>query len=258
MPEAGEIAKVEGVSLTYPVEGRRGLRVIGRLSFGVRDGEFLSIIGPSGCGKSSLIRMIIGLQRPTSGRVTFRGREVDSPPVGMSLIFQNIALIPWKTALENVEFSIENRDMSSEEVERRSRNMLKMVGLGGFEGDYPSELSGGMRQRVGVARALVSGPDLLLMDEPFSSLDELTAEQLRGEVKSILADKRLALKSVVLVSHNVDEVVEMSDRIIVLSRAPSRIVDTITVGLGYPRDRHSKEVGRITDRIFRDLRAAEK
>jgi NitT/TauT family transport system ATP-binding protein len=252
-----DIAEVENVSLAYEVEGGKRLRVIDRLSFGVRDGEFLSIIGPSGCGKSSLIRMIIGLQEPTSGSITFKGRRVGSPPGGMSLIFQNIALIPWKTALENVEFSIENRGIGSDEVERKSAEMLKIVGLGGFEGAYPSELSGGMRQRVGVARALVSDPDLLLMDEPFSSLDELTAEQLRGEVKSILKDKRLSLKSVILVSHNVDEVVEMSDRIIVLSRAPSRIVDTISVGLSYPRDRHSKGVGAITDRIFRDLHAAE-
>ena len=257
MPKGKDIAEIEKVSLTYEVEGGKGLKVMDRLSFGVRDGEFLSIIGPSGCVKSSLIRMIIGLQEPTSGGITFEGRRVSSPPGGMSLIFQNIALIPWKTALENVEFSIENRAMAQDEVRRKSAEMLKIVGLGGFEDSYPSELSGGMRQRVGVARALVSDPELLLMDEPFSSLDELTAEQLRGEVKSILKDKRLPLKSVILVSHNVDEVVEMSDRIIVLSKAPSRIVDTITVGLGYPRDRHSKAVGAITDRIFRDLRTAE-
>jgi len=250
------MVNVNDVSLSYS-EDSRVLKVIDHLTFSVHEREFLSIIGPSGCGKSSMIRMIIGLQEPTSGKITFEGRVVGTPPVGMSLIFQNIALIPWKTALDNVEFAIENMDLSHEEAVKKSADALKLVGLEGFETAYPSELSGGMKQRVGIARALVSNPDLLLMDEPFSSLDELTAEQLRVEVRAILEDKNLKLKSVVLVSHNVEEVVEMSDRIIVLSKPPTHIVDTIRVGLSYPRDKRTNEFEAVMDRIFKDLYAAE-
>jgi NitT/TauT family transport system ATP-binding protein len=175
----------------------------------------------------------------------------------MSMIFQNIALIPWKTALENVELAMENSKMNEKERKEKCIKALDEVKLQGFETAYPSELSGGMRQRVGVARALVSGPELLLMDEPFSSLDELTAEQLRGEVHGMLKNRGLKVKSVIMVSHNVDEVVELSDRIIVLSKPPSKIVDDIKVGLKYPREKQSKEFGSITDRIFKDLYAAQ-
>ncbi len=173
------------------------------------------------------------------------------------MIFQNIALIPWKTALENVKLAIEDSKMSEAVKERKCMDALDQVKLQGFETAYPSELSGGMRQRVGVARALVSGPELLIMDEPFSSLDELTAEQLRGEVHSILKNEKLRVRSVIMVSHNVDEVVELSDRIIVLSKIPSRIVDEIKVDLPYPRNRQNADFAKVTDRIFKDLYASE-
>ena len=227
------------------------------VSFSVYDDEFVSIIGPSGCGKSSLIRTIIGLQKPTHGKVLFNERDVRGPPYGMSMIFQNIALIPWKTAIENVKLAIEDAKMSEAVKDKKCLDALDQVKLQGFETAYPSELSGGMRQRVGVARALVSGPEVLLMDEPFSSLDELTAEQLRGEIHSILKNEKLRVRSVIMVSHNVEEVVELSDRIIVLSKIPSRIVDDIRVKMEYPRNRQSSEFTKITDRIFKDLYSAE-
>ncbi len=227
------------------------------VSFDVHDDEFLSLIGPSGCGKSSLIRTIIGLQDPTDGSVLFNGKEVSGPPYGMAMIFQNIALIPWKTALENVEFALENEKMADDEKAKRARNALEQVNLKGFENSYPSELSGGMQQRVGIARAVALEPELLIMDEPFSSLDELTAEQLRGEVHTILKNKALRVKSVIMVSHNVEEVVELSDRIIVLSKPPAKIVDEIKVGAKYPRNKQSKEFVDTTNRILKDLYAAE-
>ncbi|VVB77224.1 Trehalose/maltose import ATP-binding protein MalK [uncultured archaeon] len=251
-----EIAKVNNISLSYSEEDKE-LVVMDKVNLSVYYNEFLSIIGPSGCGKSSLIRMIIGLQKPTGGDVTFKGKVVDGPPDAVSLVFQNVALIPWKTALDNVAFALENRGIPRAAIEKKSAAALKLVELDGFETAFPSELSGGMKQRVGIARALVSDPDLLLMDEPFSALDELTADQLRVEVRTVLKNKHLPLKSVVLVSHNVEEVTEMSDRIVVLSKPPSHIVDIIKVDLPYPRNKRSKEFEKVTDRIFKDLYAAK-
>lgn len=247
---------VEGVSISY-FDSESVYKVMDRVSFDVKEGEFLCLIGPSGCGKSSLIRTIIGLQEATHGRILFNGKQVKGSPYGMSMIFQNISLIPWKTALENVMFSLENEQMSEEEKQMRCMSALKDVNLQGFETAYPSALSGGMRQRVGVARALVSNPELLIMDEPFSSLDELTAEQLRGEVREILNSRKQQVKSVIMVSHNVEEVVELADRVIVLSKPPARIVEDIGVRIRYPRDKKSKEFADLTDKIFKDLYTAE-
>jgi NitT/TauT family transport system ATP-binding protein len=250
-----EIARINDLSLSYSEEEKE-LVVMKDVNLSVYYNEFVSIIGPSGCGKSSLIRMMIGLEKPTGGNVTFKGKPVESPPDGVSLVFQNVALIPWKTALDNVAFALENKGIPRNVIEKKSMAVLKLVELDGFETAFPSELSGGMKQRVGIARALVSDPDLLLMDEPFSALDELTADQLRVEVRTVLKNKHLPLKSVILVSHNVEEVVEMSDRIIVLSKPPSHIVDIIKVDMPYPRNKRSREFDKFTDRIFKDLYAA--
>ena len=252
---AREIARINDISLSY-TEQDKELVVMKDVNLSVYYNEFLSLIGPSGCGKSSLIRMLIGLQEPTSGSVTFKGKAVDGPPDLMSLVFQNVALIPWKTALDNVAFALENKGIPKATIEKKAMAVLKLVELDGFETAFPSELSGGMKQRVGIARALVSDPDLLLMDEPFSALDELTADQLRVEVRTVLKNRRLPLKSVILVSHNVEEVVEMSDRIVVLSKPPSHIVDIIKVDLPYPRNKRSRAFEKVTDRIFKDLYAA--
>jgi len=242
----------DGISLSYFHE-KASLKVIDRISFKVYSGEFLSIVGPSGCGKSSMIRIMAGLMEPTAGRVFYKGKEVHSPPEGIALVFQNFALLPWKNALDNVKLALDNFPISDKEKTEKAMKALNDVNLGGFESAYPSELSGGMKQRVGFARALAEDPDLLLMDEPFSSLDDLTASQLRGEVHHILKDKALPVKSVVMVSHNVDEVVELSDRILVFSKAPSRIVDSIPVRIKYPREKQSSEFQSIVNRIYKDL-----
>jgi NitT/TauT family transport system ATP-binding protein len=244
--------KAEGISLSY-VHENASLKVIDNISFKVYSGEFLSIVGPSGCGKSSMIRIMAGLMEPTAGHVVYKGKLVRGPPEGIALVFQNFALLPWKNALDNVKLALDNSDMSDSEKNAKALKALKDVNLTGFESAYPSELSGGMRQRVGFARALAADPDLLLMDEPFSSLDDLTASQLRGEVHYLLKNKNLPIKSVVMVSHNVDEVVELSDRILVFSKAPSHIVDSIPIKLKYPRDKQSSEFIRIVNRIYKDL-----
>ncbi len=247
-----EILKVENVALDFVTENAK-LNVIDNISFSINEYEFISIVGPSGCGKSSLIRIIAGLLKPTKGKVIYHGKSVNSPPKGMSLVFQNFALLPWKTALENTKLALETTNMSESERVKKSMNMLSKVNLEGFETAYPAELSGGMKQRVGIARALVSNPEILLMDEPFSALDDLTASQLRAEVYSLLKDTKTSVKSVILVSHNVEEVSSLSDKVIVLSKPPSKIVDTVSIKLKYPRNKRNTALVGIENRIYADL-----
>ncbi len=251
-----KILEVNNVGLSYSM-GKGNFEVIDKVSFNVYENEFLTIVGPSGCGKSSLIRIISGLLEPTRGEVVYRRRKVNGPQMGMSMVFQNFALLPWKNAIENVQLSLINSNLSREEIEKRSNDAIKAVNLSGFETAYPGELSGGMKQRVGIARALVSYPDIILMDEPFSALDDLTAEQLRGELHYILKSKNIPVKSVIMVSHNVEEVVELSDRSIVLSKPPARIIDTLSLSMKYPRNKHSPEFQKAMDRIYKDLYSAE-
>ncbi len=247
-----EILSVEHISMSFNVEGTM-FNVIDNVNFKAYENEFLSIIGPSGCGKSTLIRIISGLLEPASGRVLYRGSEIRYPPLGMSLVFQDFALLPWLTALENVKIGLSKYRMNDEEKTEKSKKALAQVGLNGFEDVYPAELSGGMKQRVGIARAIVSDPEILLMDEPFSSLDSLTAEQLRGEVHNILKDANIPVKLVIMVSHNVEEVVELSDRIIILSKPPSHVIDDITVKMKYPRDRKSETFDAYENRIYKSI-----
>ncbi len=247
-----EILSIDNVSLDFIREGAK-MHVIDDISFNVGELEFLSIVGPSGCGKSSLIRIIAGLLKPTKGRVIYNGHEVTEPPRGISLVFQNFALLPWKTALENTKLALETTKMSETERIKKSMNALAKVNLEGFENAYPSELSGGMKQRVGIARALVSDPEVVLLDEPFSSLDDLTASQLRDELYTLLKDKSNSVKSVILVSHNVEEVASLSDKVIVLSKPPSKIVDTVSIKLKHPRNKRNTALIGITNRIYSDL-----
>ncbi len=246
------LVSVRNVSLNFTLAKLQS-EVIDNVSFEIKKGEFTSIVGPSGCGKSSLIRIMTGLLEPTKGSVFYHGEQVSAPPKGMSLVFQNFALLPWRTALQNVKLALENTHLSDPEMYRRSADMLRKVDLEGFEAAYPSELSGGMKQRVGVARALVSNPEIIFMDEPFSSLDDLTATQLRGEVYSILRDPATGVKAVVMVSHNVEEVVGLSDRVIVLSKPPSHIVDDVRIKLDYPRKKNSPRFTSVVNRIYKDL-----
>jgi len=253
--EASEpILELRGITFSYSM--RRGERfvVFDDLSLKVHYAEFLGIAGPSGCGKSTLLRIMAGLLKPERGEVLFRGRPLRRPTPRISIMFQSPALFPWYTVLENVMLALVNeKELSEEEKRERARAFLDMVGLLGFENAYPSELSGGMRQRVSLARALVSQPDVLLMDEPFSNLDQLTALSLRREVESLWYNQSLPPSSVVMVSHDIEELVELSDRVIVLTRRPARIAEIIEIDLERPRSRRSEEFYRYVDAIYSAL-----
>jgi len=249
VPEA--ILELRDVSFSY--EMRRGgeLRVLEGLNLSISYAEFVGIIGPSGCGKSTLMKLMAGLLKPKSGEVIFRGKPLKGPTPRISLMFQTPALFPWYTVLENVMLAlIHERGLTKRDKEEKAMAFLDMVGLSGFETAYPAELSGGMRQRVALARALVSQPDLLLMDEPFSNLDPLTAISLRREIETLWLNQSLPPSSIVMVSHDVEELVEMAERIIVLTDRPARIAGIIEVKLERPRQRRSSEFYDYVDRVY--------
>jgi NitT/TauT family transport system ATP-binding protein len=247
-----DLMSVEGVR--YEIGGAT---IIDGLSFAGGRNEFVSIIGPSGCGKSTLLRIMAGLIRPTAGRVTFRGRRVDRPRREISFVFQDFALLPWLTNRENVMLGLSSLRMDEERKDAAAGEILKEFGLGGFEDAYPNALSGGMKQRVGLARALAQKPEVLLMDEPFSSLDELTANSMRREVMETLRRREMSVKIAIMVTHNVEEVVLMSDRVVILSDKPTRLKAVKSIRVGKPRDRKGGEFGRAVDDIYAKLSAKQ-
>ena len=229
------------------------LNIMQDISFTAERDEFVSLIGPSGCGKSTLLRIIAGLVKPSGGKILYQGKEIAGPSLGISFVFQDFALLPWLTNLDNVKIGCSMMRLSDKEKEKKATFMLDKMGLSGFEHSYPNVLSGGMKQRVGIARALVSDPKVLLMDEPFSSLDELTAETLRGDIVYHLKNKSLPVNSVIMVTHNVEEAVELSDKIVVLSKKPSKVKKIIEVDLARPRDKRSKSFLSIIDEVYATL-----
>jgi NitT/TauT family transport system ATP-binding protein len=245
-----KLLEVDHVGLSY-ITDNRTLEVIYDISFDANMNEFMGILAPSGAGKSSLLRIIAGLQKPTRGEVRIKGRKVVGPAKEVFMIFQNFALLPWKNVLENVELALTPiKEITPQERTRKALKAISDVNLAGFEKAFPGELSGGMKQRVGIARALALEPEILLMDEPFSSLDELTAEHLRGEVYSLLISKDSPIHTVIMVSHNVEEVVELADRVLVLSNRPSRLLADIRIDLPRPRNKKSEEFYKYADRIY--------
>ena len=226
------------------------ISIMTNVSFKVAGNDFLAIVGPSGCGKSTLLRLIQGLDRPTAGTIFFRGKPVTEVCHQMAMVFQSFALYPWLTVKQNVAFGLETLGWSPERIVAQAERYVSVTGLVGFEEAYPRELSGGMRQRVGLARALAVEPAVLLMDEPFSSLDPLTAESLREEVLQLWRDPQLPPESVILVSHNIEEALLMADRVVVLSRRPGQVLAEVPVPLPRPRDRKSPEFYELTDRVY--------
>ena len=216
-------------------------------------GEILALLGPSGSGKSTMLRMLTGLSTPSAGQVYWHGKPISEAEINVSIVFQSFALFPWLTVLENVEAPLQARGVTPAERRERSMKMLDMVGLDGFEAAYPKELSGGMRQRVGFARALVVEPEVLFMDEPFSALDVLTAENLRSELLELWAKKTMPTKAVFIVTHNIEEAVLLADRIIVLGRNPGHIRTDFQVQLPQPRDRKSEAFTQLVDYIYKVL-----
>lgn len=224
--------ELDNVTKFYDAQER--LHALHDVSFDIEKGEFVSIVGPSGCGKSTLLKIMAGLDTPSSGEVRFQGGPVRGPHSKISMVFQAFGLFPWRTVLENVEYGLEMRKTPKKEREEISTQYLEMVGLGGVEHMYPKQLSGGMKQRVGIARALAVDPEIVLMDEAFSAIDEVTADMLREEVSEI--HKELG-KTFVLVTHNLSEALELSDKVVVLSSRPGKVKKIFSVELERPRDR---------------------
>lgn len=235
------LLEIRNVTKTFLLEKSR-IPVLDNISFDVGLDEFVCIVGPSGCGKSTLLRIIAGLERTDSGEIFFHGRLQTSPTPKITMIFQLFGLLPWKTALENVEVPLEVLGIKKEARVEIAKAHLRMVGLEGFENTYPHDLSGGMKQRVGIARALALQPEVLLMDEPFSSLDELTAKTLRSLVLNIWMDPTLPTNTFVMVSHNVEEAVFMADRVIVMSSRPGKIIGEVKVNIPRPRVNYLRDL----------------
>ncbi len=231
------------------------LLVLDNVELRLNEGEIVGLLGRSGSGKSTLLRIISGLSQPNGGQVNYLGKPVNGPASGIAMVFQSFALFPWLTVLQNVQLGLEALGLPKDEIRKRSLQAIDLIGLDGFESAYPRELSGGMRQRVGFARALVVHPNILLMDEAFSALDVLTAETMRTDLLELWAEGQLPLKGIILVTHNIEEAVLMCDRILVFSSNPGRVVTQIKVDLPQPRDRLDPRFRELVERIYVEMTA---
>ncbi|MDA8229791.1 MAG: nitrate/sulfonate/bicarbonate ABC transporter ATP-binding protein [Magnetospirillum sp.] len=239
-----------GVRKTFRTPEGKERTVLEGVDFHLDEGEIVALLGKSGSGKSTLLRIMAGLIPANGGNVRYRGRPITGPTRGIAMVFQTFALFPWLTVQQNVELGLEALGQPRREREERAQEAIDMIGMGGFEGAYPKELSGGMRQRVGFARALVTRPDVLLMDEAFSALDVLTAEALRSDLLELWTERRIPTKGMLIVSHNIEEAVFMADRILVFDSDPGRVRAEIPVGLEHPRDPESTPFRQIVDEVY--------
>ncbi|BCZ95864.1 nitrate/sulfonate/bicarbonate ABC transporter ATP-binding protein [Legionella pneumophila serogroup 1] len=248
MPET--IINIENLSKSFKKAPSQHLLVLEDVNFKLQEGEIVALLGKSGSGKSTLLRIIAGLIAPSSGTVTYRGKPVTRPVEGIAMVFQSFALMPWLTVLENVELGLEAQGISREERRHRAIEAIDIIGLDGFESAFPKELSGGMRQRVGFARALVINPDVLLMDEPFSALDVLTAENLKSDLLELWKEKKTNTNGILLVTHNIEEAATLADRIVIFGNDPGYIRAELPVTLPQPRDPESPEYLALVDKIY--------
>ena len=244
-----ELIRLEQIRKTYP-QPQGTITVLDGIDLSIPTDEFVAIVGPSGCGKTTLLRIINGLITPTSGTALYRGKPLNGVNLGCAMVFQSFALLPWLTVRENVELGLEARGMDAEHRAKKANFFIDKVGLDGYEEAYPREVSGGMKQRVGLARAMAVEPELLLMDEPFSALDALTSVALREELLDLWRDPEIPLRTLLLVTHIIEEAVELADRVIVLSNRPARILKDLAVPLNRPRNKKSEEFGQFVDEIF--------
>ena len=246
---------VRGLCKSFRKPDGDQLVVLENVNLQLRPGEIAGLLGRSGSGKSTLLRLIAGLDAPSGGVVDYLGRAISGPAPGIAMVFQGFALFPWLTVLENVQLGLEAQKVREDEMRKRSLQAIDLIGLDGFESAYPRELSGGMRQRVGFARALVVHPNILLMDEPFSALDILTAETLRGDFLDLWGEGQLPIKSVLLVTHNIEEAVQMCDRLLIFSTNPGRVVSEITVDLPQPRATQDPRFRALIERVYVEMTA---
>jgi NitT/TauT family transport system ATP-binding protein len=250
---AEPIIRAQHVEKYYTQPSENRIQVIAPTDLSIVQGEIVALLGPSGSGKSTLLRMLAGISQPSAGEVFWHGQPIAQARVNVGIVFQSFALFPWLTVLENVEAPLKARGAEVAEQRQRSFKILDTVGLDGFQGAYPKELSGGMRQRVGFARALVVEPEVLFMDEPFSALDVLTAENLRSELLELWHKKTIPTQSIFLVTHNIEEAVLLADRIIVLGRNPGHVRTDFRVSVPHPRDRKSQAFTQLVDYIYKVL-----
>ncbi|WP_218814046.1 AAA-associated domain-containing protein [Rickettsiella endosymbiont of Dermanyssus gallinae] len=244
------IFTVKNISKSFKKAEQQELLVLDKVNFELYEGEIVALLGKSGSGKSTLLRIIAGLSEPSSGTVTYRDQPVQGPVFGMTMVFQNFALLPWLTVLENVELGLEALGIPRDERRTRALKAIDIIGLDGFESAFPKELSGGMRQRVGFARALVVNPDILLMDEPFSALDVLTAENLKSDLLDLWETKQTGTRGILFVTHNIEEAVLLANRIIVFDSDPGTIRAELKIDLLYPRSDKDPAFRKLVDQIY--------
>jgi NitT/TauT family transport system ATP-binding protein len=244
------LLELRGVAKSFRTADGAPRKVLADVDFALAEGEIVALLGKSGSGKSTLLRIMAGLVAADGGSVTYRGRAIGGPVAGVAMVFQSFALFPWLTVQQNVELGLEAKGIDPSARKARADEMLELIGLAGFSGALPRELSGGMRQRVGIARALVTEPDVLLMDEAFSALDVLTGETLRTEILELWDGGRIPTKGILVVSHNIEEAVMMADRVVILSSDPGRVRDDYRIALPRPRDVESREVHSRIDEVY--------
>ncbi len=250
MDDSVDLLRVESASQSFSTGDGEDLLVLDDVSLRLREGEILAVLGKSGSGKSTLLRLMAGLTLPSKGCVRYRGNPISGPVRGVAMVFQSFALFPWLTVLQNVELGLEAMGLPRLQRRRRALSAINVIGLDGFESAFPKELSGGMRQRVGFARALVINPEILLMDEPFSALDVLTAETLRTDLLELWTERRISTKGIVFVSHNIEEAVLMADRILIFSGSPGGIRAEVPVPFKRPRDRQALAFRHLVEEIY--------
>jgi NitT/TauT family transport system ATP-binding protein len=243
------LLELRGVNQVYG-SGQRQFIAVKDIHLSLYEDEFVALLGPSGCGKSTLLRIMIGLQRPTEGEVIYRGQLMDQVNPYATIVFQTFALFPWLTVLQNVEVALKARAVPPKLRTARALDLIDRVGLDGFENAYPRELSGGMRQKVGFARAMAVDPELLCLDEPFSALDVLSAESLRGELLELWNSGNIPTRAILMVTHNIEEAVLLADRIVVMDKDPGRIVADLRIELTHPRQRKSTQFLDLVDRAY--------
>ncbi len=249
MNETPILLELQNVTQLYG-SGEKRFVAVDKVNLTLREGEFVALLGPSGCGKSTLLRIIAGLQPASEGSVFYRGQALKGVNPHASIVFQTFALFPWLTVQDNVELALKARGVESDNRRRLALDLIDRVGLDGFENAYPRELSGGMRQKVGFARAMAVEPELLCLDEPFSALDVLSAESLRGELLELWLTGSIPTRAILMVSHNIEEAVFMADRLIVMDKNPGRVVADLEVNLPHPRQRKSLEFQAVVDRAY--------
>ena len=251
------IIEGRGIEKFYPQPDGKRIQVIAPVDLSIEPGRIIALLGASGCGKSTLLRILSGLSKPSSGELFWHGKPLAEQSPNVAIVFQSFALFPWLTVLDNVEAPLEAHGVGAVERRKRALKTLDTVGLDGFESAYPKELSGGMKQRVGFARALVVEPEVLFMDEPFSALDVLTAENLRNELLELWISKKMPTSAIFIVTHNIEEAVLLADRIIVLGRNPARIRSDFEVGLAQWRDRKDPRFVELVDHIYKVMTQPE-